>query len=51
MTIEYKPGKEIVTTDALTQLYTCMTQGTYQLDPEWPMLVMKDLDEEFLWPP
>ena len=45
MTIEYKPGKEMVTADALSQLYTHMMQGTNQLNPDWPMLIMKDLDE------
>ena len=38
----------MVTVDALSQLYTHMMQGTDQLNPDWPMLIMKDLDEGFL---
>ena len=38
----------MVTADALSQLYIHMTQGTDQLDSDWPMLVMKDLDKGLL---
>ena len=47
MTIEYKPGKEMVTVDALSRLYTRMAQGINQLNPDWSMLVMKDLNKGF----
>ena len=47
MTTKYKPGKEMVMADSLFWLYTCMMQGTNQLNLDWPMLIMKDLDEGF----
>lgn len=46
--IQYKPGKELVTADALSQLYICNTQGEKSLDPNWPLLIMCNKDEGFL---
>ncbi|KAJ9065865.1 hypothetical protein DSO57_1015293 [Entomophthora muscae] len=38
--IEYKPEKELVTADALLQLYVASITGDNDLDPDWPMLYL-----------
>ncbi|KAJ9048297.1 hypothetical protein DSO57_1036455 [Entomophthora muscae] len=45
--VEYNPGKEILTADALSRLYSkhvLCADG----DPDWPMLIMGDFQEGFL---
>ena len=39
--IEYKPGKELVTADALSRLYMESITGDDQLDPDWPLLYLR----------
>jgi hypothetical protein len=45
--IQYKPGKELVTTDALSQLYVCAAHRTTGLDPDWPLLIMQNKDKGY----
>lgn len=46
MQIKYKPGKEMLTADALSRLYSkhvICADG----NPDWPMLIMGNLQEGF----
>ena len=45
--IEYKPGQELLTADALSRLYVRSTTGSDQLDPDWPLLIMQNLEEGY----
>ena len=47
MQITYKPGKEMLTADALSRLYKKHSSGNEGLDPDWPMLIMGNLQEGF----
>ncbi|KAJ9084198.1 hypothetical protein DSO57_1026967 [Entomophthora muscae] len=38
--IKYKPGKELITADALSQLYIAFITGDDGLDPDWPILYL-----------
>ncbi|KAJ9067014.1 hypothetical protein DSO57_1003720 [Entomophthora muscae] len=40
VTIKYKSGKELVTAEALSQLYIASITGDNGLDPDWPMLYL-----------
>lgn len=44
---EYKPGKELVTADALSRLMVRSVEGSDCLDPDWPMLFAGDISKNF----
>ena len=44
--IEYKPGRELVTADALSRLMTRSAEGSDALDEDWPMLYAGDIDKD-----
>ncbi|KAJ9073211.1 hypothetical protein DSO57_1018964 [Entomophthora muscae] len=39
--IKYEPEKELVTANALSQLYVASITGDNRLDPDWPMLYLR----------
>ncbi|KAJ9089345.1 hypothetical protein DSO57_1013927 [Entomophthora muscae] len=41
LSIKYKPGKELVTADALSRLYVVFIMGANSLDPDWNMLYLR----------
>ena len=45
--IEYKPGTELKFADALSRLYIRRSVGTDDVDPDWPLLVMRNKNEAF----
>lgn len=48
MCIEYKSGSELKFAEALSRLYCCRAVGEDSVDPDWPMLVMRNKDAGFL---
>lgn len=45
--VEYKPGKELVTADALSRLMVGSVKGSDHPDPDWPMLFAGDISKDF----
>ena len=44
--IQYRPGKDMLTADALSRLFVRSSTGDDGLDPDWPMIYNHNLDQE-----
>ncbi|KAJ9057650.1 hypothetical protein DSO57_1020522 [Entomophthora muscae] len=47
MLVQYKPGAKLAMADALSRLYVRASIGENELDPDWPLLVLRTKDKGF----